>query len=186
MNIDVIKRLALDGDLFAIQALVDRPEALEKVFGHLGTPDEVGNEWHALSERLEAAESDGLEQARLLGMSGEREAALLSKLEVAEKAVTEAYQRGYATGREEIEKERDELRAKIEAMEKQEPVAWLHESRRDSDVVTNAVKHVWGKAAVGALAAYSIPLYTLPGAQPAPSVPEGVASAALKNTEDLA
>lgn len=64
------------------------------------------------------------------------------------------------------------LRARIEAMEKQEPVAWLHETRRDSDVVTSAVKHVWGKAAVGAMAAYSIPLYTLPGAQPAPSVPE--------------
>lgn len=33
-----------------------------------------------LLDRLEEAESDGLEQARLLGMSGEREAALLSKL----------------------------------------------------------------------------------------------------------
>lgn len=66
-----------------------------------------------------------------------------------------------------------ELRAKVEEMEKQEPVAWLHESRRDSDVVTSAVKHVWGKAAVGSLAAYSIPLYLAPGAQPAPSLPEG-------------
>ena len=58
-----------------------------------------------LTDRLEAAESDGLEQARLLGMSGEREAALLAKLEAAEK-------------------ERDELRARIERMERQEPVAW--------------------------------------------------------------
>jgi hypothetical protein len=57
------------------------------------------------------------------------------------------------------------LRAKIEAMEQQEPVAWLHESRRDSDVVTSAVKHVWGKVAVGSLAAYSIPLYLAPGAK---------------------
>lgn len=54
-------------------------------------------------DRLEEAESDALEQARLLGMSGEREAALLAKLEAAEK-------------------ERDALRARIEAMEKQEPV----------------------------------------------------------------
>ena len=61
--------------------------------------------------------------------------------------------------------ERDALRAKIEAMERQEPVAWLHESRRDSDVVTSAVKHVWGKVAVGSLAAYSIPLYLAPGAK---------------------
>ena len=61
--------------------------------------------------------------------------------------------------------EREALRAKVEAMEKQEPVAWLHESRRDSDVVTKAVKDVWGKAVVGALAAYSIPLYLAPGAK---------------------
>ena len=59
------------------------------------------------------------------------------------------------------------LQAKIEQMGK--PVAWLHETRRDSDVVTDAVKHVWGKAAVGSMAAYSIPLYAHPGAQPAPS-----------------
>ena len=63
------------------------------------------------------------------------------------------------------EKERDALRAKIEQMERQEPVAWMHETRRDSDVVTDAVKHVWGKVAVGSMAAYSIPLYTLPGAK---------------------
>ena len=61
-------------------------------------------------DRLEAAESDGLEQARLLGMSGEREAALLSKLEA-------------------VEKERNALRAKIEAMEKQEPDILLKEYR---------------------------------------------------------
>ena len=57
------------------------------------------------------------------------------------------------------------LRAKVEQMERQEPVAWLHETRRDSDVVTDAVKHVWGKVAVGSMAAYSIPLYALPGAK---------------------
>lgn len=68
-----------------------------------------------LLDRLEAAESDGLEQARLNGMGGEREAALLSKLEAAEKAVTEAYQRGYATGQEEIEKERDAMRVMLRA-----------------------------------------------------------------------
>jgi len=66
---------------------------------------------------------------------------------------------------EAAEKERDDLRAKIEEMEKQEPAAWLHETRPDSDVVTSAVKHVWGKAVVGALAAYSIPLYLAPDAK---------------------
>ena len=64
-----------------------------------------------------------------------------------------------------FKKENDELRAKIEAIKNQEPVAWLHETWRDSDVVTNAAKHGWGKAVVGALAAYSIPLYLAPGAK---------------------
>ena len=36
-------------------------------------------------DRLEAAESDALEQARLNGMGSEREAALMAKLEAAEK-----------------------------------------------------------------------------------------------------
>lgn len=75
-----------------------------------------------LLDRLEAAESDGLEQARLNGMGGEREAALLSKLEAAEKEVAAAYQRVYATVQEEIEKERDALQAQIERMERQEPI----------------------------------------------------------------
>ena len=57
-----------------------------------------------LLDRLEAAESDALEQARLNGMGSEREAALMAKLEAAEK-------------------ERDALRARIEQMQKQEPVA---------------------------------------------------------------
>ena len=146
----------------------------ESVFGHLGTPDEVGNEWHSLSDRLEAAE----------------------------KAVTEAYQRGYSTGQEEIEKERDELRAelkevrygvavahdtikalraKIEAMEKQEPAAFALYSgwsckavylseieaceQRDRRQLTADLG--------GSLEAYRVvPLGALPCAQPAPSVPE--------------
>lgn len=48
-----------------------------------------------LLDRLEAAESDALEQARLNGMGASREAALMAKLEAAEK-------------------ERDALRAKVE------------------------------------------------------------------------
>ena len=99
-----------------------------------------------LLDRLEEAESDALEQARLNGVGASREAALMAKLEAAEK-------------------ERDALRAELDALKTQEPVAWLHETRRDSDVVTNAVKHVWGKAVVGSLAAYSIPLYLAPGAK---------------------
>lgn len=44
----------------------------------------------------------------------------------------------------------------------QGPAAWLHCERKDSDVVTDVVKHVWGKVAVGSLALYDIPLYRLP------------------------
>ena len=42
----------------AVKVLTDRLEAWENVFSHLGTPDEVGNEWHALSDRHEAAEKE--------------------------------------------------------------------------------------------------------------------------------
>lgn len=58
----------------------------------------------ALIDRLEAAESDALEQARLNGIGAEKELALMAKLEAAEK-------------------ERDALRSRIEVMEQQEPVA---------------------------------------------------------------
>lgn len=100
--------------------------------------------------------------------------ALLDRLEAAEK--DSAHHKALAESALRVAKgwegKCDALRARIEAMEKQEPVAWMHETRRDSDVVTDAVKHVWGKVAVGSMAAYSIPLYPAPGAQPAPSVPK--------------
>ncbi len=163
---------------------------------------------NSLLDRLEAAESDALEQARLNGMGASREAALMAKLEAAEKEVAHikevefprkarAVAVGWETKCARLEQERDnlraeletermrlaacgvvalantpdsakqaremrpeywsascsdvarmvdeniKLRAKIEAMERQEPVAWLHETRRDSDVVTSAVKHAW-------------------------------------------
>ena len=50
----------------------------------------------------------------------------------------------------------------IEKIKAQGAVAWLHRDRPESDVVTTKVKHVWGKAAVGSLALYDIPLYRLP------------------------
>lgn len=78
-----------------------------------------------LLDRLEAAESDALEQARLNGMGASREAALMAKLETAEKERDEL--------RTELKEVRREvamthytintLQAKIEAMEQQEPVA---------------------------------------------------------------
>ena len=129
-----------------------------------------------LLDRLEAAESDALEQARLNGMGASREAALMAKLAAAETAwkvsekschdltekvipnlrdQLEAAEKSdaesiamYRKARDErdalrteladlrssmtfrtsligrIEAERDALRARVEAMERQEPVAW--------------------------------------------------------------
>ena len=52
--------------------------------------------------------------------------------------------------------------AVIEKIKAQGAVAWLHEQRLESDVVTTAVKQVWGKVPTGNLSAYSVPLYKLP------------------------
>ena len=76
----------------------------------------------------------------------------------------EAMKEGWLAGRRSQEGEiaravEAEVIKKIKA---QGEVAWLHRQRTDSDVVTTAVKHVWGNVAVGSLAAYDIPLYRLP------------------------
>lgn len=88
---------------------------------------------------------------------------LLDRLEAAERAVTEAYQRGYATGQEESEKERDVLRAKIEQMERQAPAYWVPKHAIEGGSTTVIV----GKFPVNPTDA---PLYALPGAQPAQMV----------------
>ena len=69
---------------------------------------------------------------------------LLDRLEAAEEdiALKERVIDSLGSELNAVASERDALRAEIEAIAKQEPVAWLHESRRDSDVVTSAVKHV--------------------------------------------
>lgn len=78
---------------------------------------------------------------------------------------------------EAAEKERDALRAKVEQMERQEPAAWLDDGtcRAGSDstalrVVTKATKQ---DMPASVAASFSVPLYTLPGAQPAPSLASG-------------
>lgn len=90
----------------------------------------------AMIDRLEGAESDALEQARLNGMGASREAALLAKLEAAEK-------------------ERDTLRAKIEAMERQEPVGKFTQHPSNG---------LWEQDGYGDNPEAS-PLYALPGAK---------------------
>ena len=78
-----------------------------------------------LINRLEAAESDALEQARLNGMGASREAALMAKLEAAEKERdnANAAAAGIALQAETLKAERDELRARVEAMKRRELVA---------------------------------------------------------------
>ena len=117
---------------------------------------------------------------------------LLDRLEAAEEAITEAYQRGYSTGQEEIEKEyqhalevkeayqayqhqlneteeeRDALRAKIEQMEKQDPAAYLWTSVQSGDIEVT-----WDEDAFDREMWHRSPLYTTPGAQNVPSKPEG-------------
>ena len=149
-------------------------------------------------ERLEEAESDALEQARLNGMGSEREASLMAKLESAEKerdalraenealatnlrgkhSITGATYAHLIAERDalrtelaglrssmtfrtsligRIEAERDYLQAKVEAMERQEPVAVV-DYKRGSCV--RFVEYLgWQKIKDGAK------LYALPGAQ---------------------
>ena len=113
-----------------------------------------------LLDRLEAAEKDVALKERVIDALGSELNAVANERDALRAAVQHE-----ADCVEAAKAEIVTLRAKIEHMENQEPVAWLHKTRRDSDVVTDAVKHVWGKAAVGSMAAYSIPLYTHPGAK---------------------
>ena len=72
---------------------------LRMVLARHGTSVLNEDEILELLDRLEDAESDTLKQARLNGVSSEREAALMAKLEA-------------------VEKERDALRAELDALER--------------------------------------------------------------------
>ena len=149
-----------------------------------------------LLDRLEAAESDALEQARLNGMGASREAALMAKLEAAEKDIalkervidslgselnaaanerdalrTElAVLRSSMTFRTSligrIEAERDALQAKVEAMERQEPAAIVRINAINGNP---SVDFVPGHRYLH----HNDKLYLAHGAQPAPIIPEG-------------
>ena len=103
-------------------------------------PREIGEAIDAAIEmidRLEAAEADALEQARLNGMGASREAALIAKLEAAEKERDDVAQQLVQSeiGKREISEahnavtrrlsvladENTALRAKIAEMERQAP-----------------------------------------------------------------
>lgn len=136
-----------------------------------------------LLDRLEEAESDAIEQARLNGMGSEREAALMAKLEAAERdratfimgignlctkveALREELSKQQSLSQaaqqlaEVAQRRADALRAKIEQMEKQEPVGTLHDDGR----------FVWRETAPhqSNYAGWKMALYARPGAQNVP------------------
>lgn len=99
---------------------------------------------------------------------------LLDRLEAAEKERDNANAAavGIAPQAETLQAERDTLRAKIEAMEKQEPVAWTTKLALEYGASTLGFQvsglNMWGEKGV--------PLYALPGAQSAQSVPDTYAA----------
>ena len=124
-----------------------------------------------LLDRLEAAESECLEQARLNGMGSEREAALMAKLEAAEKSDAESLTM-YRKARDERDALRVEnaalvedmnllrnnnvtLRAKISEMERQKPVGKF---------VQHPSNGLWEQDGYGDNPD-ARPLYALPGAK---------------------
>ena len=110
-----------------------------------------------LLDRLEAAEAECLEQARLNGMGSEREAALMAKLEAAEierdsaKKLADSLALALNTSNH----ERDNLRAKIAEMEKQEPAGKF---------IRHPSNGLWEQDGYGDNPD-ARPLYALPGAQ---------------------
>ena len=102
-----------------------------------------------LLDRLEAAESDALEQARLNGMGSEREAALMAKLEAAEENRSH-----FLVKIGKLYAQCDALHAKIEQMEKQVPICRAEDLRHAEILLPSLGLMTEDK------------LYALPGAQP--------------------
>ena len=183
-------------------------------------PREIGEAIDAaveIIERLEAAESDALEQARLNGMGASREAALMAKLEDAEVDIILKEKiidslgstlNAVANERDKLKKlnsalhtnsnsqvihnarlaeENYALRARIEATEKQGPVAvdinafrsafeaalkdrnWPA-TRQGDGYLSPSTQSAWR---IAFSTVNRLKLYLAPGAQPTPSIPEG-------------
>ena len=158
--------------------MIDINELRQLAQAALAAPDGLSAEWmdslgqfqeaadasvvSELLDRLEEAESDALEQARLNGMGASREAALMARLEAAEKSDAESIAM-YRKARD----ERDELRAKIEAMERQEPAMWAN----SSNIISARISTERGSAgdqhtcSETKTAYHDTPLYLATGAQ---------------------
>ena len=118
-------------------------------------------------DRLEAAEADALEQARLNGMGSEREAALMAKLESAEKERTIDEQRiaDLMAELNRVGQENEELHARIEAMEKQKPVCVTTKAHLAA-MENEAVRYIVGRDPVFSTRGENdVPLYRASGAK---------------------
>ena len=151
--------------------------------------------------RLEDAESDALEQARLNGMGSEREAALMAKLEAAEKCaqLAPSFADAYQGAMEEVAiwkrraLEAEDLNRKFVA-EINGP-AYMGEPAQPAPSINPAALSPvinWlrngcdpMKAADELELLAAAPVYLAPGAQPAPSVPEGWKLVPIEPTEKM-
>lgn len=102
---------------------------------------------------------------------------IVERIKDAENATHALFNHIFQDAREEIER----LRAKIEQMERQEPIAWTTKLALElgsSALGFDACRgNLWGEKVV--------PLYALPGAQPAPSVPEGWQLVPIEPTTEM-
>ena len=120
-----------------------------------------------LLDRLEAAEKDIALKERVIDSLGSTLNAVANerdalRAELADLRSSMTF-RTSLIGR--IEAERDALQAKVEAMERQEPVAWC---------ATDETGTVIEALGMNQSRRFDTALYLAPGAQPAPSIPESV------------
>lgn len=135
------KKLAVaDSDFLSLLTITDEGDAtFGTVYDDADAKFIAAANPSAISEllnRLESAESDCLEQARLNGMGASREAALMAKLEVVEKE-RDALRTEIQQLRKEADKFDDgidwiqralQAEAEAEAMKRQAPVAWARKT----------------------------------------------------------
>ena len=119
-----------------------------------------------------AVAHDTIKALRARIEAAEKEVAHIKEVEFPRKA--RAVVVGWETKCARLEQDRDELRARVEAMERQEPVAW----RRRSDCG-------WSYKAKPVNGLVLEPLYLAPGAQPAPFIPEGWKLVPIEPTPEM-
>jgi len=170
--------------------MIDTKELRRLVKAALAAPDGLSAEWmdrlgqfqeaadasvvSELLDRLEAAEAEALEEARLNGMGSEREAKHLAQIAALEKE-RDAMRAELDALRKEADKFSDgvdwiqramQAEAELDALKRQEPVAWLIDWADEPDL-----GHYFSESAVDEDSGRSRPLFLHP--VPAQSVPDG-------------